>query len=330
MLCFRLLSLTRLTALLPPCAGAVGAGLPPFMLGLWTSFLGFHISTFPTFAPVAFSGTVATWPPDPPAFHSAINRWLSGLRRAGVVHYFWVMEFQRRGHPHFHACLFFPSLPVLARIRNLWLSAAAEFGASFSAHLCPEEILFGRSARPCIRHIKGMKEWTGYMGKTFLHAMRSYDHSQRSYNVADAPVGWNENTGRVWGSNRAFPLGSACKYDNDFFSPDVFKLFARLVRRWRYSKIRDAVNDYPPLLTEGGVYRIPRSPATRAIMFHRRSARAIQSDSPPTIARFAVPYFYSVKLLEYAIERCGGDDGDAGGGLSVAGVSRADDAACPF
>ena len=149
-----------------------------------------------TFSPVAFSGTVATWPPTPPAFHSAINRWLSCLRRAGLVHYFWVMEFQRRGHPHFHAALFFPTAPVLARIRNLWLNAAADFGASFSAHLCPEEILFGRNARPCIRHIKGMKEWTGYMGKTFLHAMRSYDHSQRSYNVADAPLEWNASTGR--------------------------------------------------------------------------------------------------------------------------------------
>ena len=55
-------------------------------------------------------------------------------------------------------------------------------------------------------------------------------------------------------------------------------------------------------------------------MSFRRSSRAIQSDTPPTIPRFAVEYHHSVKLLEYAIMQCGGDDGDAGGGLSVAGV----------
>ena len=296
-------------------------GWTPAVYARFMDFL-FRISYFGLmdFAPVAFSGTVANWPPTPAAFHSAINRWLSGLRRADLVHYFWVMEFQRRGHPHFHACLFFPHVPVLARIRNLWLNAAADFGASFSAHLCPDEILFGRNARPCIRHIKGMEQWTGYMGKTFLHAMRSYDHSQRSYNVADAPLEWNENTGRVWGRNRDFPLGELTKYDSDFFSPEVFKLFARLVRRWRFSKIRDAVNDYPALLSSGGVYRIPRSPATRAIMNARRSARSMQHDTPPTIPRFSVAYTHSVRLLEYAIAACGGDDGDAGGGGSVAGI----------
>jgi hypothetical protein len=167
--------------------------------------------------------TMRDTPDDAAAFHRARRAFLMRLERAGLLRNHWVVEWQRRGTPHFHMALYWPAdaAPAdLAAARGIivraWLAVAAGWGAGEAAQV--------------VKSIDGPLGWLQYLSK---HAARGVEHYQRS----GKPAGW-EKSGRLWGYGGEWPVTEPLKLQ---LSREGYWEFRRLVRAWRIADARAAL-----------------------------------------------------------------------------------------
>lgn len=165
---------------------------------------------------LGFTLTVRDLPPTAAAWTSTHQSFLKRMRRAGLVRGQWLTEWQRRGVPHLHGCLFFPegsSEGLQDLVRGHWLASAAEWGAGASGqHITP---------------LWGLSGWLQYQAK---HSSRGVRHYQR----AAVPPAWREGTGRLWGTVGEWPVREELF---DVAAEDFWR-FRRLLRSWLVAEAR--------------------------------------------------------------------------------------------
>lgn len=168
-------------------------------------------------------------------FHGWLKSWLQFMKRHGMLHYYWILEFQASGNPHLHVLVWLDHTPepletykalkswvgildksgVGARIQGqIWenIDVGGEItvdGETVPAH--PERVLM-------------------YLAK---HAARGVAHYQRQ--IENMPDDWQFRSGRVWGHDRSLPLREQEYFETDY---PIFWTFRRLVRRWRLAEVR--------------------------------------------------------------------------------------------
>ena len=178
-------------------------------------------------------------------YHAALRAFLMFCRRRGLRRYWWVIEWQKRGHPHVHLILYFRAAwRVLVqdvefvegrrRVASAVGAAAVQGGDLVDAWLR----LAGESwgARRAGQHAARVDRVVGWLDYLQSHAFRGLKHYQRS--GANAPAGWlaRGDLGRVWGQGGDWPFGDPVKLvlvDGDWHA------YRRRVRAWRVGQASD-------------------------------------------------------------------------------------------
>lgn len=210
-------------------------------------------------------------------FHGWLKSWLRYMKRHGMRHYYWILEFQGSGNPHLHVLVWLDHTPepletykalrswvgildksgVCARLQGqVWESIDVD-GETVPAH--PERVLM-------------------YLAK---HAARGVAHYQRQ--LSNMPEDWQYRSGRVWGHDRGLPLREQQDYECAY---PTFWAYRRLVRRWRVSEAQAV-----------------KSPARRraAVVQARRMLRCPRPDVSPYRGVSAwVPEAVALQLLAAA------------------------------
>lgn len=164
----------------------------------------------------SFTLTVRDCPPDAVAWTKLRSAFLKRLQRAGSIRVHWLTEWQRRGVPHLHGCVWFPpGVPGYAIVHH-WLAVAGEFGSS----------PWGQDFKP----ITGALGWLQYLAK---HADRGVFNYQRA--AASIPDGWKHSTGRMWGHTGEWPTTAPVKIVIDDAGGYAFR---RIMQRWRFANAR--------------------------------------------------------------------------------------------
>ena len=226
-------------------------------------------------------------------FHGWLKSWLRFMKRHGMNHYYWILEFQASGNPHLHVLTWIDHEPepletykalrswvgildksgVGARIQGqIWeqIDVGGEItvdGEKVPAH--PERVLM-------------------YLAK---HAARGVAHYQRQ--IANMPEDWQYRSGRVWGHDRGLPLREQQDVECDY---PTFHRFRRLVRRWRLAEAR-AIKDHDR--------------RRQAIVQARRSLRCARRDVSPYRGVSAwLPADVASQLLDAAVNMGGENEED--------------------
>lgn len=163
--------------------------------------------------------------PTPEDFRAMFRSWVERVRRMGMVRLHWVIEWQRRGAPHLHVAVYFPSGALGrftgAHLVNAWLdSGASSTGAEFVGQ--------------CAKAIDGPVGWLQYLAK---HASRGAAMYQRS--SAAVPSSWRGRTGRLWGKVGEWPVGAVVRLSIESNRGDGgYYALRRMVRGWRLADSR--------------------------------------------------------------------------------------------
>lgn len=163
--------------------------------------------------------TLGICPSTPALWHKLRKAFDMRLRRLGMIRYHWVTEWQRRGVPHLHACIFFDDAVhdyIGKDIVEAWLCCASDYLPDISGQHCA--------------HLHEAIGWFQYVSK---HSARGIYHYQRS--SGNVPIEWNKKTGRVWGKCGSWPVDDAI----DVYPDDAaFFMIRRIVKRWRLADSR--------------------------------------------------------------------------------------------
>ena len=129
----------------------------------------------------SFTLTLKDCPDTAADFHELRRSVIKRLERKGMYRYHWVMEWQARGVSHLHGCYWLNDYTYTPRhLIDAWCQIAKQYGpAPWAQHIAPITNALG---------------WLKYLAK---HAARGKDNYQR--HNTNAPAGWRESTGRVWG-----------------------------------------------------------------------------------------------------------------------------------
>lgn len=143
------------------------------------------------------------------------------LERLGAIRMHWLTEWQRRGVPHLHGCVWLPEgVPGSAIIQH-WLAVSETYGSS------PR----GQNTKPILDAIG----WLKYLAK---HADRGVYNYQRA---ADSiPEGWKGSTGRMWGHTGDWPTVAPLKL---IVSRDGLFALRRIAQRWRLAQSREDMDE---------------------------------------------------------------------------------------
>lgn len=166
-------------------------------------------------AGLACTFTIRKLPPAAADWTRTHRAFFMRLRRAGLLRGQWLTEWQRRGVPHLHGCMFFPegTEGLQELVTAHWLAAAAEWEPNAeSQHVAP---------------IWDLSGWLQYQAK---HSARGVQHYQR----ANVPESWREGTGRLWGYLGDWPV----REELIDVSTPTFHRFRRLMRGWQVSQAR--------------------------------------------------------------------------------------------
>lgn len=152
---------------------------------------------------------------------------LKRLERLGLYRHHWVTEWQRRGVPHLHGCVFFPEVEgqdywnLVNNILDAWLSLTEKYGSKvLSQNITPVYDAVG---------------WFQYQSK---HAARGIFHYQRS--SENIPEAWKK-TGRMWGKSEKWPVTEP---DKILVTDKIFFSYRRLVKSWRKADARKEKNRF--------------------------------------------------------------------------------------
>ena len=174
-----------------------------------------------TGAGYSFTLTPGDCPSDAAAWNRVRRAFLKRLQRQGAVRVHWLTEWQRRGAPHLHGCVWFPEGEPGAYIVQSWLAVAGQaFGSQRE----------GQDWKP----ISGALGWLQYLAK---HADRGAVNYQRASEAI--PKGWEASTGRMWGHWGTWPLVEPQRIVIDDAGGYAFR---RIARGWRYANARAEVD----------------------------------------------------------------------------------------
>jgi hypothetical protein len=139
------------------------------------------------------------------------------LFRAGAIRIHWVTEWQRRGVPHLHACVWWgvPPSEYRGAVIHHWIELAGVYGVSPKAQTC--------------KPITDALGWFQYCAK---HAARGVKHYQRD--SANIPEGWHK-TGRMWGYRGEWTIDEPTRL---ILCDETFYRARRLARNWRIADAR--------------------------------------------------------------------------------------------
>ncbi|MBM6698946.1 hypothetical protein H7U32_01110 [Bifidobacterium pullorum subsp. saeculare] len=149
-------------------------------------------------------------------FHRWLRTWIKRAQRAGMVHYYWILEFTAAGTPHVHCTAWMrpeveingPLLPVA------WVEILK--GSGIAASLSAQDSEKLDMAR-------GPESWLVYQAK---HASRGVQHYQRQ--VESMPPDWQTTSGRMWGHDRGLPMREPTSW---VMSAQSFWVMRRLVQK---------------------------------------------------------------------------------------------------
>jgi hypothetical protein len=186
---------------------------------------------------VAVTLTVRECPPMSDDWTRLVKVLQQRLRRAGLLRWHWVVEWQRRGVPHLHLAVYAASewvppgwgkSPITDTgsasavgwwVVGQWREVAAEYEAGLN----------GQQVTP----ITGPVGWLKYLSK---HAARGVRHYQRQ----GKPAGWDK-TGRLWGHGGEWPVVEPMRLQ---LTTDQAWRLRRLVKRYAISQARAAALGY--------------------------------------------------------------------------------------
>lgn len=187
----------------------------------------------------ALTLTMGTCPASAEDMHAVRGAFLKRLQRLGLTRSHWIVEWQRRGVPHFHMAVYFPDgSPVRAdQIIGHWLACAVGYAA-------------GARGQDATR-IQGVTGWLQYLSK---HAARGVRHYQRQ----GKPAGWS-STGRLWGHTGEWPIED--EPVTWWLSDPAYWRYRRLIRAWR---LADARSEADPKVRARRIVAARRMLQTRA------------------------------------------------------------------
>lgn len=170
----------------------------------------------------SFTLTVQDCPSTPKDWAAWCAIYWKRLEKAGALRIHWVIEWQRRGCPHLHGSVYFPSSTPRAHVEEDII------------HHWRFHNPFGRlrlSSQRCLP-IYDAVGWGQYVAK---HAARGVQHYQRS--PENIPEQWQGKTGRMWGYRGVWPLSEPLRVHLEGSTGDGgFFAFRRLVRSYAASK----------------------------------------------------------------------------------------------
>ena len=166
--------------------------------------------------------TTRLCPPTSDQWHKIRRSLIEWLRRRGMIRLHWVIEWQRRGVPHFHLAFWLPE-----RMSGEFLVDFLHHWRKLTDHL--ESAVGSQHVTP----IDDANGWFQYVSK---HAARGLSHYQRS--PENVPPEWQGKTGRMWGYLGDWPKQSPDEFDTDHAT---YHRFRRLVRGWRKADARKAL-----------------------------------------------------------------------------------------
>ena len=161
----------------------------------------------------ALTHTVRDLPPTGADWVSTKASFFKRLRREGLVRGQWLTEWQRRGVPHLHGCVFLPEPNLEELVLGHWLGAAAEWRP--------------RGSGQSVKALWGLPGWLQYQAK---HSARGVRHYQR----ANVPEAWQSGTGRLWGVLGEWPV----REERLNLDRATFWRFRRGLRSWLLSRAR--------------------------------------------------------------------------------------------
>ena len=172
-------------------------------------------------------------------FHGWLKSWLQYMKRHGLLHYYWILEFQASGNPHLHVLVWIDHEPdALETFKALrsWVGILnkSDVGARLQGQIW-ESIDVGGEINVDGETVPAHPERVlMYLAK---HAARGVAHYQRQ--IANMPEDWQYRSGRVWGHDRGLPLREQQDVECDY---PTFWRYRRLVRRWRVAEAQ-AITD---------------------------------------------------------------------------------------
>ena len=170
----------------------------------------------------SFTLTLRDCPPSADLWKLLVQSLLERFRRSGAIRWHWVIEWQRRGVPHLHGCVWWPKTPPNRGKVDFYLTGKSSVGPPISWWV---DIASAYVASPVAQNSKpidGVVGWLKYLSK---HAARGVSHYQR----AGRPSGW-DSTGRLWGRGGDWPVVEVVLADD--LSMQQFWRFRRLVRSY--------------------------------------------------------------------------------------------------
>lgn len=172
-------------------------------------------------------------------FHGWLKSWLCYMKRHGLAHYYWILEFQASGNPHLHLLVWldhdWDALEQFKALRS-WVNMLnkSDVGARLQGQIW-ENIDVGGEITVDGETVPAHPERVlMYLAK---HAARGVAHYQRQ--IENMPDDWQYRSGRVWGHDRGLPLREQQDVECDY---PTFWRYRRLVRRWRCSKANSIVD----------------------------------------------------------------------------------------
>lgn len=176
---------------------------------------------------LALTFTIKDCPPTNKDWQRLLDTLFKRLKRLGMYRHHYVTEWQRRGAPHVHACVFFPECTgtdyakLNQAVMNAWLQLTEQYGS-----------------KPISQNITPVYDPVGWFQYQSKHASRGVKHYQRSNE--NLPKEW-QTTGRLWGKGGDWPLTEPHKLAVD---EKMFFTIRRLVRNWRLADARKAKNPW--------------------------------------------------------------------------------------
>lgn len=223
-------------------------------------------------------------------FHAWLKRWIQYMKRHGLLHYYWILEFQATGNPHLHLLVWldhdWDALEQYKALRS-WVNMLnkSDVGARLQGQIWENIDVGGELVVDGERVPAHPERVLMYLAK---HAARGVAHYQRQ--LSNMPEDWQYRSGRVWGHDRGLPLREQENVECDY---PTFWTFRRLVRRWRLAEAR-SIKD--------------ADRRRRAISQARGSLRCSRRDVSPYRGVSAwVPSDVASALLDAAVSMGGGD-----------------------
>lgn len=137
-------------------------------------------------------------------FHGWLKRWLQYMKRHGMLHYYWILEFQASGNPHIHVLVWLDHAPEpLETYKALksWVGILdkSDVGARLQGQIWENIDVGGEIVVDGEKVPAHPERVLMYLAK---HAARGVAHYQRQ--IANMPEDWQYRSGRVWGMTVGF------------------------------------------------------------------------------------------------------------------------------